>query len=359
MLPELLDIVVGHAGNVVRDGAREALGGDLCLVVSGHEAGIGHESREEFFDDVVGVAVRFFHSRGVIEVGVEKRLGGGAFRLDCRAEGDEPCRRAADLVERGCAQRGNTDAGLVHQIGDQGIEQTPESFVDAELGSSRRIGADDDVVEAAEEGNAVADLFEGEDAGVEAVVEIGGEVGNFVGEVDELSFERWAQVEEVFCQFGMGVGGVVTRMLDDAFADSEGEVEAAICGGAFFEPGNNTEGMQVVIEPQAVGAEGTVKGLFAGMAEGWMANVVGERERFSQVDVQTQSAGECARSLRHFKCVGEAGAEMIAGRKAGKAGEDLGFAGEASKGPRVQDTSAVACEGRAVGMGRLGPCALG
>jgi hypothetical protein len=39
--------------------------------------------------------------------------------------------------------------------------------------------------------------------GFVAVVEVGGVVGDFVGEVDELSFERRALVEQIFGELGM------------------------------------------------------------------------------------------------------------------------------------------------------------
>ena len=74
---------------------------------------------------------------------------------------------------------------------------------DGETGAAAGIILPRFVVEAAEQRHAVADLVEREDAGVEAVVEIGGEVGDLVGEVDELRFERRKCVEEVFGQLRM------------------------------------------------------------------------------------------------------------------------------------------------------------
>ena len=44
---------------------------------------------------------------------------------------------------------------------------------------------------------------ERENAGVKAVVEIGGQVGNLVGQIDQLRFERRKLVEEILGQFGM------------------------------------------------------------------------------------------------------------------------------------------------------------
>ena len=49
------------------------------------------------------------------------------------------------------------------------------------------------------------DVREVEDSGSEAVFEIGGQVGDFVGEIDELGFERGELVEEVFGELWVAV----------------------------------------------------------------------------------------------------------------------------------------------------------
>ena len=54
-----------------------------------------------------------------------------------------------------------------------------------------------------------------------------------------------------------------------------------------------------------------------------------------------------------FKGVGEAAPEVIAGRVAGTAGEDLGLAGEAAEGAGVEDARGVAGEGGTVGVERF------
>ncbi len=213
-------------------------------------------------------------------------------------------------------------------------------------------------METAEEGHAAADLCEGEDAGAEAVVEVGGEVGDFVGEIDELRFERRELAEEVVGELGMGAGGIVARVLDDAFADGEGEVEAAEGGRALFEPGDDAQGVEIVIEAEAVSVEGAVEGLFSGVAEGRMADVVGKGEGFGQLGIEAEGMGQGAGDLCDFEGVGEAAAEMIAGGIVGQAGEDLGFASEAAEGAGMEDAGGVSGEWRAIRVGRLGVSAL-
>jgi hypothetical protein len=84
--------------------------------------------------------------------------------------------------------------------------------------------------------------------GFEGVVEVGGVVGDLVGQVDELGFEGRALVEQIFGQFGMVFGGVIVRVFDDAFADFEGEIQAAEGGVALFEIFDDAQGVQVVVE---------------------------------------------------------------------------------------------------------------
>ncbi len=65
---------------------------------------------------------------------------------------------------------------------------------------SRRVGIDllDFAIKALEDRHAFADFLEREEMGFVAVVEVGGVVGDFVGQVDELGFERRALVEQIF-----------------------------------------------------------------------------------------------------------------------------------------------------------------
>ncbi len=143
-------------------------------------------------------------------------------------------------------------------------------------------------------------------------------------------------------------------MLDDAFADGEGEVESAVGGVALFKVRDDAEGVEVVIEGEAVTAERCVEGLFAGVSVGRVADVVYEGERLSEVDVEAEDFGDGAGDLRDFEGVCESAAEVVAGELTGLAGEDLGFAGEAAEGAGVEDAAAVADEVGAVGVGGFG-----
>ena len=209
-------------------------------------------------------------------------------------------------------------------------------------------------MEGAKKRHAFEDLFQREDAGVEAVVEIGGGVGDLVGQIDELGFEGRELVEEELGQLRMGGLRVVVGVLDDALAHAEGQVQSTKAGVAFFKPCDDAQGVQIVVKAEAKATQAFVKSLFAGVAKGRMADVVGKGQRLGQILVQPEGAGESAGDLGDFQCMGQAASEVVRQGIAGQPCEDLRLAGQPSEGAGVQNARAVAGKGSAVGMGRLG-----
>ena len=135
-------------------------------------------------------------------------------------------------------------------------------------------------------------------------------------------------------------------MLDDAFADLEGQVQSGKPGVALLEALHNAQRVQVVVEAVAEALHLAVQRLLAGMRERRMADIVGQRQGLGQVLVQSQHVGQGARDLRDFDGVGQAVAEMV-----GEAGrEDLGLGFQAAEGARMNHAVAVALESIAVGM---------
>jgi hypothetical protein len=266
---------------------------------------------------------------------------------------------AADVVESCGAKRCHTGPHLLHQVGDKRVENAVDGLGDGQLGRGGGILRENSVVESAEQGHVGADLRQGEDAGAQPVVEIGGEVGDFVGHVDELRLDGRELVQKEVRQLRVVRGGVVAGVLDNAFAHAEGEVEAAKGDITLLEPRDDAEGVQVVVEAQAECLERVVQSLFSGVAEGRVADVVGQGQGLCQLHIQAQDRGQGAGDLGDFQGVGEAAAEVVGRRIAGQAREDLGFAGQAAKGARMQDAGGIAGKGQAIGMERLGMDAAG
>ncbi len=142
-------------------------------------------------------------------------------------------------------------------------------------------------------------------------------------------------------------------MLDDAFADFEGEVQSAEGGVALLEIFHDAQGVQIVIEVEAVFAHGCIESFFAGVAERGMADVVDKSQRLGEIDVEAECSGDGARDLRDFERVGEAVAEMVGIT----AGEDLSFRFQAAEGTGMDDAVAVTLEIVAVGVRGLGETA--
>ena len=105
--------------------------------------------------------------------------------------------------------------------------------------------------------------------------------------------------------------GVISRVLDDAFADRQGQIQPAKLQMPVLEVLHDAQRMQIVIETQAVLAQLVVERALSGMAKGRMPDIVRQRQRLGQVLIQPQRARHGPRNLRHFHGVGQAAAEVI------------------------------------------------
>src|SRR5215471_13000427 len=160
-----------------------------------------------------------------------------ALSFDSRAECGEALRVRTNVVKRLDSCLGQAAPRISDEVVNKAVQHALESFVEFELVRSLRIDLDDFAIEAIENRNAFADLVQGEKVSLVSVVEVSSVVSDLVRKVDQLSFERRSQVEKVFAQLGMLLCTVIARVLDDAFADFEGEVQSAHGGVESFFPG--------------------------------------------------------------------------------------------------------------------------
>jgi hypothetical protein len=108
-----------------------------------------------------------------------------------------------------------------------------------------------------------------------------------------------------------------------------------------------------MVEPVAEPAHAPIELLLARVCEGWMTDIVGERERLGEVLVQRQRNGNGTGDLRDFNGVGEPVAEMVGEALA----KDLSLAFQTAECAGVNDAVAIALELSPVGMGwfRIAP----
>ena len=118
-------------------------------------------------------------------------------------------------------------------------------------------------------------------------------------------------LQAAFGQVRVMLGRVVARMLDDALAHLEGEVQSGELGVALLEGLDDAQGLQIMVERAAVLLHDAVQHAFTSMAERRVAGVVHQRERLPEIFVQPQHAGDGARNLRYFNGVCQPVAEVV------------------------------------------------
>ena len=150
-------------------------------------------------------------------------------------------------------------------------------------------------------------------------------VGDVVGDRRDLRLEA-RPAAELEREFGIGLGQRPGRlrdravMLGQALQRLPAEVEPVEARIGAFQPGQQPDRVGIVIEA-AGRRHRRLKHVLAGMAEGRVADIVGEAERLGQILVEAERAGDGPADLRDFEAVGEPDPEMIAvGRD-----EDLGL----------------------------------
>src|SRR5258708_6746619 len=135
-------------------------------------------------------------------------------------------------------------------------------------------------------------------------------------------------------------------VLDDALQRFPGQVEPVEFGIAMFQRCDDAQALRVMVEP-AMGFQTGIQRALAGVAERRMAEIMGQRQRFRKILVETKLPGQRAGDLRHFERVGQPGAVMIAFMEH----EYLGFVLQAPKRGGMNDPVAIPPE-RAAGLAR-------
>ncbi len=201
------------------------------------------------------------------------------------------------------------------------------------------------------------DVLEREQAGAQPVVDVMGVIGDVVGDRRRLRLgageciepERKLRVElpHIGRQDARGLrAGERAIVLDDAFQRLESEIEPVIAGVTALQQSDDAQRLGVVVEAAVIGHTALQRAL-AGMAEGRVAEIMGERHRLGQIFIESERPRERPRDLPDLDRMRQPGAKMIAVERH----EHLCLMCEAAEGRRMDDTVAVALE---LGAGRRG-----
>jgi len=341
---------VGHAGNVIANREVTRFGAGGFFVGFGHGAGSFEIEDEKLFETADGTVAVFGDGWRFVNMREEEALETGVSLLGIIAKAGETLWSAADVLDGRDGGVLHADARRENKIAGEEVHGTTNGLIEFQFFASGGMFGVDSRVEVVEKRDLGAQSVEIEQFRLSGVVEVGGVVGNFVHPIDELRFERRAEVEKVLGEMRDFSGGVIARMLDNAFPDLEGEIQAGEIEIRAFELLDDAQRLKIVIERRAAGAHQLVQHFFSGMAEGRMADVVSEGENFGKLGIETESGGDGAGDLRNFERVRQAIAEVIGVAN----GEDLGFGFEAAESAGVDDAVAIAGKFAAIGMRRFG-----
>ena len=164
-----------------------------------------------------------------------------------------------------------------------------------------------------------------EQARSQTVMQIMVAVGHIIGNGGHLCFgagvavqfqipqrvDRRQRIRQRSVMFGIGVrANHRTVVFGNAFQTFPCQVQTIKIGIMTFQRGDNPQGLRVVIKA-AIGRHQRRQRVFTGMAERGVAKIMRQRYRFGQIGVQAQHPRNCARHLRDFNRMGQAGAVVI------------------------------------------------
>ena len=194
---------------------------------------------------------------------------------------------------------------------------------------------------------------------LQAVVHIVIIVGNIVRQGRHLGFGGGIGAEPEVVLGAVDDDGPVGRILqlrrdravvlDHPFQRFPGQVQAVEARIAALQPGDDPEGLHVVIKAREVG-HAALQLILPRMTEGRMAQVVRQGDGLRQISVQSQGLGKGTGNLRHFQAVGQSGSIVVAFM----GHEHLGLFLEPAKGAGMDDAVPVPGKGRAGPAFRLG-----
>nr|GEU28520.1 hypothetical protein [Tanacetum cinerariifolium] len=335
-------VAVGHAGNIVGNLARlpaqVARSAGLVLVIGRQQHRFRHEGIEQLAHDAAGLHAHAVDLVVAVQVLAQEALELGRILAHGIGKADQRGRQphVVEIARRHVGQqRARGDDQVVRQRRDQAAQR----FVDGAPARQAREGPLHVLVQAGKEID-LLQLLDGDQAGTQTVVDVVAVVGDFVGQVGQLRFQRRLGTLDEADRHRPQLTGIGQRaVLEDALAGFEHQIQAVVRAIVFFQLVHHAQALQVVLEA-AVILHALVEHILAHVAERRMAQVVRQRNRFHQVFVQAQIARDGAAHLRHFQAVREAGAEQVAF----VVKKNLGLVFEPAERRRMDDAVAVALE---------------
>ena len=332
---------IGHAGKVVGDGAFRPDGFSTLLE-------LGRQSIEVppvVFKEAFQVLLRLASAGDQLRVAVdslEEKPFEFAFAFGQGGAGADRDRRFVRFAGRPEVTLAQFRDAVPEYVADLQVDQFVHDGTAEHLAVKRAESLGDTPMALPDEFHFLQ-FIEFEQSEFHGVIDVVGIVGDAIGHVDDLGFEQ-----------GPVFAGFLVNAALLALQHFACEVESFVVRVGPFEFTDEGEG-ELVVGEAAVEGQAFGEGVFAGVAEGRMSDIVQQGEGFNEVLVQAHGAAHGARDRGDFHGMREACAVVVAHG----AGEDLGLAAESAEGGRVQDAVTVTLEGTAIGVFRFRVFATG
>src|SRR3954466_9801744 len=145
----------------------------------------------------------------------------------------------------------NAVSASVNKIANHVIENPAQALAELQFRQDIGVAIFDFAPDALKEWQMLADHLDRDDSRFDTVVEVCGVVCNLVGNIDELRLEGRTLIEQILRKFGKLLRVPIAGVLDDPFANWEGQVKTQKLGIAQFEMFHDAQGVQVVVEDVA------------------------------------------------------------------------------------------------------------
>lgn len=295
--------LVSHSGDVIAHDEVPGFCASGFFMRGRHRAGrIEVVDKKPF--EATDRAISVFGDGGVVVDVLEEKTLQLCVALGKRiAETRKPAWGEANVL-RGCGSGGKYAlVRSLDEIRGELIEDESERCVEFQLFATGGVCGIDLSVRIGKNWRFLLQGIEVEKLSLTSVVEVRRVVCNFIHQIDELAFERRAKIEQVLGEIWEFRGGVIVRVLDDSFANLEGEIQAREIEIWTFELFDDAERLEIVIEARAVNAHELVQLMFTCVSERRMPDVMDESKSLDKVRVETEGRGNRASDLRNFQSV--------------------------------------------------------
>ncbi len=353
-------VAIRHSGNVIRHKTQTACfvlahGGCPHSPLARHLLGMDRKMVEQPLHDRRRLVADFHHAGVPVHVGIEERFQRGVGSYKGIGKGDQRAASRPHVGSAGGLCLPKPSAALGNRILHKSRDDPPADFMNdpaplqpwmQPVNLRQDFGQKIDFAEVAEV----------EQSRAQAIVDIMGIVGDIVrnrrclrlGAGETAQFQRISGVKfedgEGHAAFAIFLDGIWAGqravVLDQTFECFPGQIQPVETSIPPLQPCDDAQSLRVVVKT-TVFRHARLKSILSRVPEGRVSQIMGQRQSFGEVIIQTERTGQSAGDLADFNRMGQPGAVMIAFMRY----ENLGFMGETAEGGRVDDTVSVTLKG--------------